>query len=49
MINFNSENQSLHEIIAAQSDGELEITNTNIFINNPVVQQYYFYSQSLSN
>jgi hypothetical protein len=37
MINFNSENQSPHEIIAAQRDGEQVITNTNIFINSPIV------------
>jgi hypothetical protein len=35
----------MHEIIAAQSNGKLETINTNIFINSPVVQQYYFYSQ----
>jgi hypothetical protein len=38
----------MYEIIAAQSNGKLETINTNIFINSPIVQQYYSILNSLS-
>jgi hypothetical protein len=31
--------KSTQEIISAQSDGDLQITKTNILINSPAVQQ----------